>query len=196
MSALPKRAFTQEEYAELEAKAAYKSQFVAGEIYAMAGSEPENVEIADNLTHIFRSRFEGRPCRSFSSDLRVRAKAGGLWTYPDLTVVCGEPKFDGTSRPRSLLNPQVIFEILSPSTEAFDRGDKFSRYQLLESLTDYVLVSTDRMRIGHFTRQTDGGWTFREYNAPAEVLPLASVQCEIALAEIYERIAFSTSSDR
>lgn len=195
MSALPKRFFTQEEYAELESRAAYKSQYVAGEIYAMAGSEPENVEIADNLTGIFRRLFQGRPCRSFSSDLRVRAKAGELWTYPDLTIVCGEPKFDATSRPRSLLNPQVIFEVLSPSTEAFDRGEKFSRYQLIESLADYVLVSTDKIRIGHFTRQNQGGWSFREYNAPEEVLPLASVQCEIPLAEIYERVTFPESPE-
>ncbi len=196
MIALPKRFFTQEEYAELESKAAYKSQYVAGEIYAMAGTEPEHVEIADNLTGIFRNLFRRRPCRSFSSDLKVRTKAGDLWTYPDLTVVCGEPKFDSTSRPRSLLNPQIIFEVLSPSTEAFDRGDKFSRYQRLESLTDYVLVSADRVRIGHFSRQTAGGWAFREYNVMEDVLPLASVECEIPLDEIYERVSFPDAANR
>ena len=113
-----------------------------------------------------------------------------MWTYPDVTAVCGAAKLDRSSDPASLLNPQVIFEVLSPSTEAFDCGDKFSRYQLLESLTDYGLVSTDRMRVGHFVRQSGGGWTFKEYNAPGEVLPLASVDCELPLAEIYERVTF------
>ena len=94
MSALPKRFFTQEEYVDLENIADYRSQYVAGEIFAMAGAQPEHVEITDNLTAIFRTLFRSRPCRSYSTDLRVRVQPGELWTYPDLTIVCGEPRFD------------------------------------------------------------------------------------------------------
>ena len=196
MSALPKRYFTPEEYLELELKADYKSQYVAGEIYAMAGAQPEHVEITDNLTGAFRTRFKNRACRSYSADLRVRVAPGDLWTYPDLSVLCGEPRFDTSSGPRSLLNPQVIFEVLSPSTEAFDRGEKFARYRSLESLTDYVLVSSEQMRVEHFVRQADGSWKFNEYHQPDHHLPLASVDCELPLAEIYDRVTFPETISR
>ena len=195
MSALPRRLFTPEEYNLLEAQAPYKSQYVAGEIFSMAGAQPVHIEIVDNLTGIFRNLFRGRPCRSYSSDMRVRAKLGDLWTYPDISVICGEPKFETKQRPFSLLNPQVLFEVLSPSTATFDRGDKFSRYRTLESLTDYVLVSTGRMRVEHFSRQPDGNWKFSEYRQPDEILALRSVACDLPLAEIYDRVVFSDESD-
>ena len=105
MSALPKRFFTPEEYLLLEDRAAYKSQYVAGEIFAMAGAEPEHVEITDNLTAALRVRFRGSPCRSYSTDLRVRVPPGELWTYPDVAALCGEPRFDCTAGPATLLNP-------------------------------------------------------------------------------------------
>ena len=190
MSALPKRIFTQEEYAMLEEKAPYKSQYVAGEIYAMAGTEPEHDIIANNLGAMFHFRFRGRACTYHSSEVKVRAKAGGLWTYPDLSVLCGQPKYDRSAKPSSLLNPQVVFEILSPSTEDFDHGDKFERYKQIESLTDYVLVSAEKMRVEHYVRQTNGNWIYREHHDGTDVLKLASVEAELPLAEIYERVAF------
>lgn len=122
--------------------------------------------------------------------MRVRVKAGDLWTYPDVSALCGEPKFDRSTDPNSLLNPQVIFEVLSPSTEAFDRGDKFARYRRLESLTDYVLVSSVRRRVEHFVRQEAGVWALREYNQPEQTVPLAGVGCGLLLKEIYYRVVF------
>ena len=196
MSALPKRHFTPEEYLELELKAEYKSQYVAGEIYAMAGAQPWHDRIVENLGGMLYVRFRGRNCGTFSSDIRVRAKAGDLWTYPDLSALCGEAHFETTANPHNLLNPQVVFEVLSPSTEAFDRGDKFSRYRQLESLTDYVLVSSEQMRVEHFLRQVDGSWKFNEYHRPEDRLPLASVDCELSLAEIYEQVTFPDSISR
>ncbi len=197
MSALPKRLFTPEEYLELELKAEYKSQYVAGEIYAMAGAEPDHVSLATGIASLLYSRFQGRPCRVYSSDLRVRVNPGELWTYPDVAAVCGEPHFDRSAgRPASLLNPQVIFEVLSPSTEAFDRGEKFARYRLLESLVDYVLVSSEQMRVEQFVRQADGSWQYKEYHQPDDRLPLASVGCELPLAEIYERVTFPDTVSR
>ena len=195
MSALPKRTFTQEEYAMLEEHADYKSQFVAGEIFAMAGVEPAHDNIVTNLIGLFYVRFRGRPCRAHTADVKVRVKAGELWTYPDLSVLCGEPKYDRSARPSSLLNPQAIFEVLSPSTASFDRGDKFERYKRIESLTDYVLVASESVRVEHYVRQGGGGWLYHEYHDGADVLRLGSVEVELPLSEIYERVTFPTPDE-
>ena len=190
MTALPKRFFTPQEYPELEAKAEYKSQYLAGEIFATAGAQSERVEIVDKITHALRTRFRRRPCRSYATDLRVGVAPGEMYTYPDISVLCGAPSFDHSYRPPDPLNPQVLFDVLSPSTEAFDRGDKFRRYRLLESLTDYVLVASEQMRVERFARQTDGSWRSTDYHQPGHPVTLASVGCELSLAEIYERVAF------
>ena len=116
MTALPKRFFTPEEYLLLEDQAEYKSQYVDGEIFAMAGAEPEHVTAMVNVVIGLGQRFRGRSCQVFSSDMRVRVESGGLWTYPDAVALCGEPKFDRADAPATLLNPQVVFEVLSPST--------------------------------------------------------------------------------
>ena len=187
MSALPKRFFTPEEYLALECAAEYKSQYVAGEIFAMSGAQPVHVLITTNITVALGSRFRGRACNVFNSDMRVAIPGGDLYTYPDLSALCGEAHFDGVNPP-CLLNPQVIIEILSPSTEAFDRGEKFARYRRLDSLGDYVLVAADRMRVEHHWLQPSGVWQPEEHNRPAHVLRLTSVDCEVPLAEIYERI--------
>ena len=130
------------------------------------------------------------PARLIRTDLRVRVELGELWTYPDVVALCGPPVYQTAKNPHSLLNPQVIFEVLSPSTEAFDRGDKFARYRLLDSLTDYVLVASELMRVEHFVRQEDGSWKFNEYHRPEDSLPLANLACDLPLAEIYERVTF------
>ncbi len=174
----------------LEEKAPYKSQYVAGEIDAMAGTEPRHDIIANNLGGMFYVRFRGRNCTYHSSDVKVRVKAGDLWTYPDLSVLCGQPKYDTSARPSSLLNPEVIFEVLSPSTASFDRGEKFERYKRIESLTDYVLVASENMRVEHYVRQEGGGWLDQEYHEGSDLLNLASVEVELPLSEIYERVTF------
>lgn len=134
MSALPKRFFTPEEYVEFENRSDYKSQYIAGEIFAMAGTQIEHGEILKNLVVLFNERFRGRPCRFYFQDIRLRVVEGDMYTYPDLMALCGEPRFEGKAQePPSLLNPQVVFEILSRSTEDFDRRDKFARYRRLET---------------------------------------------------------------
>ena len=190
MGALPKRYFTPEEYLELEVKAPYKSQYVAGEIYAMAGVEPWHIQIVDNITFALKTQFGDRPCQSYATDMRVRAKAGELYTYPDVSALCGKPKYDFSKRPSTLLNPQVIFEVLSPSTEAFDRGDKFARYRKLESLTDYVLVASEFMRVEHFVRRDDATWTLTEYSQSDDKVLLRPLDCALSLADLYRRVAF------
>lgn len=192
MSALPKRFFTPEEYLELEGPAEYKSQYVAGEIFAMAGTQPGHNEVLFNLILALGNRFRGRACRAYFQDIRLRVPAGDLYTYPDLMALCGEARFEAAGgHPPSLLNPQVIFEVLSPSTEGFDRGDKFTRYRRLESLTDYVLVTATKMRVEHHRLQDNGVWACEEHNHPEHILHLPSLACELPLAEIYERVTFS-----
>ena len=190
MFALPRRYFTPEEYLILEDQAEYKSQYVDGEIFSMAGAQTEHIEITDNLTFALRLSFRGRPSRSYASEMRVRVEPGGLWTYPDVVALCGEPHFDRLDAPATLLNPQVIFEVLSPSTASFDRGDKFTRYRLLDSLTDYVLVSPEKISVEHFARQADGDWHLSRYDRADQHLTLASIGCELPLAAIYERVTF------
>ncbi len=198
MSALPKRYFTPEEYLLLEERAPYKSQYIAGEIFpmgeavtgdvsAMGGAQPAHVLIATNIAAGLHFQFRGRPCRVFNADLRVAVEPGNLYTYPDVAALCGEPQYETTRTPASLLNPQVIFEVLSPSTEAFDRGEKFAYYRRLSSLTDYVLVAADRMRVEHYTKQ-ERGWILRDLSDSSTVLHLVSVDCELPLAEVYERV--------
>ncbi len=190
MSALPRRHFTPEEYLELEIKAPYKSQYVGGEIYAMAGVEPWHIEIVDNITFALKTQFGDRSCKSYSTDMRVRAKAGELYTYPDVAALCGKPEYDFSKRPSTLLNPQVVFEVLSPSTQEFDRGDKFVRYRKLESLTDYVLVASEFMGVEHYARQADGTWTLTEYGRPEDKVSLRTLDCALPLAGIYRRVTF------
>ncbi len=191
MSALPKRQFTPEEYLALEVKAEYKSQYVAGEIFAMAGTQISHNEVIGNIIIALGTRFRGRACHVYFTDIRLRVAAGDLYTYPDVMALCGEPKLETTGNPPSLLNPQVIFEVLSPSTEAFDRGDKFARYRKLDSLTDYVLVCADRMRVEQHTLQPSGVWTYEEYEHPSNHLRLASIDCHLPLAEIYDKVTLS-----
>ena len=190
MTALPKRYFTPEEYQLLEDQAEYKSQYVAGEIFAMAGAEPEHVGIASNIVGMLYTRFRGRSCRAYAADMRVRVPAGELWTYPDVVALCGEPRFDRRTGPASLQNPQVIFEVLSPCTAAFDRGDKFERYRLLESLTDYVLVSPERISVEHIARAAGSDWQRNFFDRLDQRVTLASLGCELPLAEIYEGASF------
>ena len=201
MGALPKRYFTPEEYLLLEERSPYKSQYIAGEIFpmgedvtskpsAMGGAQPEHVKLATSISALLFIQFRGRNCQVFNSDIRVAVEPGAVYTYPDVTALCGEPTYETVRQPPSLLNPQVIIEVLSPSTEAFDRGDKFAYYQRLPSLTDYVLAATDRMRIEHYVRQSDQSWLLSLYTLPEHRLPLTNVGCELPLAEIYERVKF------
>ena len=192
MSALPKLHFTPEEYLTLEDAAEHRSEYVYGEIFAMAGTQLVHNRIVGNIQAGLRLRLQGRDCDAFFTDVRLRAAEGNMYTYPDVMALCGTPKTDerGKEGLPSLLNPQAIFEVLSPSTEAFDRGEKFRGYRRIETLTDYVLVSSDRTRVEQHIRQPSGVWTREEWTSPAGVLTLLSLDCELPLTEIYERVTF------
>jgi len=184
-----KRTYTPEEYLALERKAATKSEYVNGEIYAMAGASREHNLIAGNLFAELRAQLRERPCETYMSDMRVRVRPIGLYTYPDVVVVCGRPKFED-AQVDVLVNPTVIVEVLSPSTEAYDRGEKFAHYRYLESLQEYVLVAQDRMRVEHYARLGQQ-WLLTAFSRPDEVLVLPSLECAVTLADIYARVELS-----
>ncbi|MDZ7621730.1 MAG: Uma2 family endonuclease, partial [Candidatus Competibacteraceae bacterium] len=129
---------------------------------------------------------KNRPCLAYVNDMRVKVSATGLYTYPDVAALCGEPQFEDEQMD-TLLNPSVIIEILSPSTEAYDRGDKFAHYRRLPSLMEYVLIAQDKVRVEHYIRQ-GSSWVLTERNSLDETLYLASIQCEIALRDIYAKV--------
>ena len=182
--------FTPEQYLSLERNSEIRHEYLDGFVYAMAGESPEHSTICFNLAGSLHFQLRDKPCRGFSPNMKVRTSRSGLYAYPDLTVVCGEPAFHDERRD-VITNPVVIFEVLSPSTEAYDRGEKFLRYRTeIETLQDYVLVSQDRPRIEHFSRQPDGSWLSSEVSGLAETLSLSSIGCRVELAEVYSRIEF------
>lgn len=186
-----RRLFTPEEYLALERAADCKSEYLDGEIYAMAGSSPEHNTITVNLAREVSAKLKGTSCQAFSSDMKVRSKTMSLFAYPDLTVVCGEPRFHD-ERQDVLTNPKVIFEVLSSTTEAYDRGLKFANYQVNESFTDYVLVAQDEPRIDHYARQGENQWLLTVVVGLDAQLSLASIDCTLPLSEVYDRITFAS----
>jgi Uma2 family endonuclease len=189
MAVNPLRYYTPEEYLTLERAANHKSEYINGQIYAMAGASREHNVIATNISREVSLQLKGRPCETYSSDMRVNVVDTRQYSYPDVTVVCGEPEFTD-AHVDTLTNPTVIFEVLSPSTEAYDRGAKFSHYRRLTSLTDYILVAQDRASVVHYTLEA-GRWVFQEYNDLADILAISSIQCNIPLREIYDRVTFN-----
>ena len=188
MSSLPKPRFTPEEYLALERPAEYRSEYFNGEIFAMAGASREHNLIAGNVSRELGNQLKGRPCETYQTDMRVRVSAMGLYTYPDVVVVCGEPQFENDSVD-TLLNPTLLVEVLSPSTEAYDRGDKFEQYRTLESLADYVLIAQDRYRVERFARQPDGQWLLSVAKSLDAEVSLASIGCRLPLADVYDRLS-------
>lgn len=189
MSAATKPKMTVAQYLAIERQNDFKSEFYRGEMFAMAGASREHNGIKENMIIRLGAQLLGGPCRSFSSDQRVAVDRTGLYTYPDIVIVCGQPEYSPEDRD-TLVNPQVIIEILSPSTEAYDRGAKFRNYQQLPSVREYVLVSQDQMSIDRFVRQPNGDWLLTGFNGPESLLSLATVEARIPLSDIYANVEF------
>ncbi len=189
MSAVAHRRYTPEEYLTREREAEYKSEYLDGHIYAMAGASMEHNTISANVARLVGNSFVGRPCRVFSSDMRVQVQdMDFFYTYPDIVAVCGAPVLADTKMD-TLTNPTVLFEVLSPSTEGHDRGRKFELYRRLESLHEYVLVAQDRAFVEHYVR-SGSKWELSDISSLDGVLQLESVQCELALRDIYDKVEF------
>ena len=196
MTAERKIYLTPQEYLELERTAEYKSEYYAGEVFAMAGESPRHVLIATNTSYLLVGTLKKRPYMVYSADLRVKVSTSGLYTYPDIIVACKKPQFDDP-REDTLLNPSVIIEVLSPSTEAYDRGAKFRQYRTIESLTDYLLISQDRALVEHYVRQANKGesaeqsvarWLLTAYQGLDNVAVISSLGIELPLSEIYDKV--------
>lgn len=179
--------YTIEEYREREYESDIRHEYYAGQIFAMAGGTPAHSQIGANVLIALGIQLRGGGCRVFNSDLRVNANTYEL--YPDVTVVCGEPQFTGR-RADALTNPTLIVEVLSSSTEAYDRSEKFDVYSLCSSVQEYLLVAQDRARVERFLRQPDGTWNFTLAQGLEGTLPLESIGCELHLSEVYENITF------
>ncbi len=183
MSTAHKR-LSPQEYLVLESKLERRHEYLNGEMFAMSGASYEHTVIKDNLLTRATIQLEKGPCRILSTDQRVKVNATGLYTYPDLTIICGEPQFeDGIFD--TLINPQAIIEILSESTEKYDRGDKFKHYRQIPSLQEYVLIAQDRLYVERNVRQADGTWEPVAFDDPAATFAFATVPVQIPMAEIY-----------
>jgi len=181
---------TPAEYLRLERAATYRSEFFAGKMFAMAGGSPRHSLIKTNLVSELRSGLKGRPCTAFDSDLRVRVSATGLYTYPDASVICGELQFDDSERD-TVLNPTLLAEVLSDSTEAYDRGKKFEHYRQVASLQEYLLVSQDTPRVELHSRNPDGSWTPTIAIGLVQTLVLPALGVKLSMAEIYDKVVFT-----
>lgn len=186
MSAAGILKLTPEEYLARERAATYKSEFIDGEVYAMSGASWEHNGIVANLSGMLASILRDRPCRPFFSDQRVRIYRHGDYVYPDAGIVCGQPQFEDKMFD-TLLNPTVIFEVLSKSTQSFDRGVKFDLYAELPTLVDYVLIDQEQVRMEHFIRQPGKPWLYEVLGSGA-ILKLVGPSCELAVDEIYHRV--------
>jgi len=182
---------TPEQYLALERKATTKSEYLNGYVYAMAGASREHNLIAGNIFGELRFQLRGRPCEVYVNDMRLKVSSTGLYTYPDVAVVCDGPRFEDTHLD-TLLNPIVLVEVLSPSTEAYDRGEKFAHYRRLESLQEYFLVAQDRIRVEHYLRQGEQ-WLLTELSDLDDVLHAVSIGCDLPLREIYAKVELPAS---
>lgn len=191
--AAPKSRYTAEEYLALERKAEYKSEFVNGMIVGLAGATRQHNLIAGNVFGEVRAQLRGRTCEVYMSDIRVKVDPTGLYTYPDVVVACGDIRFED-EHVDTLLNPTLIVEVLSPSTEAYDRGEKFAHYRRLETLQEYVLVSQDKVRIESYVRQ-GAQWLLSEASGGDEMVRLESIGCGLVLRDVYDKVRFEESTE-
>jgi Uma2 family endonuclease len=178
-----------QEYLAIERRAETRSEYLRGEMFAMSGASYEHTLIKDNLARETGNQLKGSSCRVLTSDMRVKVDATGLYTYPDVTIVCGKPELEDQSFD-TLLNPLVVVEVLSDSTEKYDRGAKFGHYRQVPSLHEYVLVSQDRPLLERFVRQADGSWNLVTFEDAAGSFVFASISVEVPLAEIYAGVVF------
>lgn len=194
MSAVPTPRFTLQEYAAREEIAEYKSEYYRGQIYAISGGTVRHNTISGNIFAALKKRLRDRGCRAFISDQRIRVPNDDFGTYPDVSVVCGHIETDEIDR-NAITNPRLLVEVLSPSTESYNRGKKFDLYRDAESLREYILVSQDEPHVERFIKQGDGSWNLVVFKGLDATLELSSIACSISLAEIYEDVTFGPDGD-
>ncbi|MDP9194843.1 MAG: Uma2 family endonuclease [Acidobacteriota bacterium] len=190
MSSANPSLLTPSEYLEIERKSEIRSEYIAGRMYAMSGASRRHSLITGNFHRELSGQLRGRACEAHAIDLRLKVNPTGMYTYPDIVAVCGEVQLED-DRFDTLLNPTVIVEVLSGSTEAYDRGEKFAHYRRLDTLREYVLVAQDKIRIEHFRREGEE-WILSEVSGLDATLHLGSIDCHVAVAAIYEKVEFES----
>ena len=181
--------YTPEQYLAMERKSDFKSEYDGGFITAMSGASTEHNLITGNLHGEIRSQLKGRPCMVFMSDMRLCVSRTGLYTYPDVMAACGERQYLD-AEVDTLLNPTMIVEVLSTTTESYDRGRKFGHYRQLASLKEYVMVAQDEVKVERYTRRGDD-WVLSVFTSLDDKLRLTSIDCEAPLREIYDKVEFT-----
>ncbi len=190
MSAVRQQTMTVAEYLAFERASEEKHEYLNGEIFLMAGATGNHNVVQINTAASLHAQLRKRPCITYGSDMRVRVDDSGLYTYPDISVVCDPPEFEGEDQD-TLLNPTLIIEVLSPSTESYDRGRKFQHYRTLASLQEYVLVAQDSAHIERYLRQPGDEWLLADATGLDARIELASIGCTLALADVYEKVSFA-----
>jgi Uma2 family endonuclease len=182
--------YSLEDYIELEKNSDEKLEFYDGNVWSMAGASGKHEEISVNISSSLKNSFRGRSCRVYGSNLRVKVPEYPPYRYPDVVALCDEPIYEDLFGLEMLVNPKLIVEILSPSTKSFDIGDKFTYYKSIESFTEYLLIDLEKPHVVLYTKQDEKIWLHREFNNLSEKVYLTSLECELALADIYENIEF------
>jgi len=175
-------------YLQQEREATEKSEYLNGQVYAMAGASREHNQLVFNLAGLLHGPLRGSPCSAYVNDMRVRSRTSEAYFYPDLTVVCNDAEFEDDEM-NTLLNPVLIIEVLSPLTEGYDRGAKFAHYRQIESLREYVLIAQDRFSIERYIRSEDGQWILSEASTPESMVELTTIGCHLQVDEVYEKVS-------
>jgi Uma2 family endonuclease len=195
VSTQPKARITPEEYLALERKAERRSEYLDGEMFPVPGATKEHIQITRNITVELSLQFKDSPCEVYPLEMRTKVSATGLYTYPDIAVVCGEIQFEDANF-ETLLNPILIIEVLSDSTESYDRGRKFAHYRNIPSLQEYVLVSQSEYRIEKFSRVEDGSWKLTESTDPSGSMQLHSVGGRLTIPSVYDKVDLDRAKKR
>jgi Uma2 family endonuclease len=193
MSTQPKKRLTIEEYLEIDKNSEEKFEYFDGEVFNMSGVHPNHSRLELRLARLLGEQIEKRGCTIFSSNLRVKVPSMPPYRYPDLSALCGKPEFEEHSGLLCLTNPVVLVEILSPSTEAFDRGEKFTQYKSIPSLREYLLIPQNKKNVTHYSKQSERAWLQTEYSA-GEVLQISSLECELDVDALYQGINFASET--
>lgn len=188
-----KQIYSLEEYIELEKSTNEKFEFFDGNVWSMSGATTSHNRIVRNLNTEVDLQLREKGCEAFPSDMRVKVPAYSPYRYPDLTAVCGKPIIENLNGLDLFVNPSLIIEVLSDSTEAFDRGDKFSYYKSIESFTEYLLIAQHRPHVSQFVKHGDGFWMNLEFNDLSETVELKSVPCRLFLSAIYRGVSFPSN---
>jgi Uma2 family endonuclease len=190
MAANPERRYTLEEYLELDRTSEERLEFWDGEVFCMSGGSEWHYEIESNIVTFLKTSLKGRGCRAYTGNVRIKVPSAPPYRYADVSALCGEAKFEEIGGVDALVNPQLLVEVLSPSTEAYDRGDKFLHYKSIPTLREYLLVAQNQPHVTHLFKREDGLWIHTDVNELGATLTLTSLGCELPLAEVYAGVSF------